>query len=88
MSLDKEDGNVKINPSYADTDDFQKETCFHASKQNQNNVQSNKYNFYKKSGADCITGNEGNSVKGQSFICQKSLGNSQITTNNNLIDTF
>ena len=43
-------------------------------KDSNKNYQSNQYNFKKESGAGCTTGN-GGTYLGQSFICQKSLGN-------------
>ena len=71
--VDKENGRIK-DSSISATDNFQQENCLIIYKELSNNVQSNLYNFKKKSGADCHSGNGGN-YEGQGFICQKSLGN-------------
>ena len=53
----------------------------------QRNYQSNQYNFKKESGADCTTGN-GGTYLGQSFICQKSLGNINLVKALNNLSTL
>ena len=71
--LDKENGNKKPG-STDETTDFQQESCIHMYKTKSNKYTSNSYNFKKRSGTECNTGASGSTYKGQSFICQKSLG--------------
>ena len=73
-TLDKANGNIK-HSQIDETTDFQKDSCIQTYKQFNQKYQSNSYNFKKRSGAECNTGTSGSTYKGQSFICQKSLGN-------------
>ena len=86
LSLDKWNGNKNAN-NIGDTDDFQKDSCILMFKDSNKNYQSNQYTFKKESGANCITGN-GGTYLGQSFICQKSLGNIDVNLHKNLTTPY
>ena len=86
LSLDGWDGNKKSLNNIGDSDDFQKDSCILTFKDSNKNYQSNQYNFKKESGAACTTGT-GGTYLGQSFICQKSLGNINLVKAHNDLST-